>query len=85
MLVHYIAMKRVNVHEAKAGLSSLLDLVEKGETILICRRNVPTAEIRPLSRPRRRRRPFGLSRGFRVGKAFFDPLPEELLKAFEGR
>ena len=85
MLVQYMTMKKVNVHEVKAGLSSLLDLVEKGETILICRRNVPAAELRPLARPRRRRRPFGHSRGFRVGKAFFQPLPEKLLEAFEGR
>ena len=85
MFVQCMDMKKVNIHEAKAGLSSLLDLVEKGETIVICKRNVPAAELRPIARPRRRRRPFGLAKGFRVGPGFFEPLPPELLAAFEGR
>lgn len=85
MLVHYMDMKKVNVHEAKAGLSSLLDLVSKGETVVICRRNVPAAELRPIARPRRVRRRFGLAKGFRVAPAFFEPLPAEVLAAFEGR
>ncbi|MGH9367190.1 MAG: type II toxin-antitoxin system Phd/YefM family antitoxin [Thermoanaerobaculia bacterium] len=78
-------MKKVNVYEAKAGLSALLDLVEKGETIVICKRNVPAAELRPIARPRRFRRPFGLAKGFRVTPSFFEPLPAEILSAFEGR
>jgi len=84
-LVNYIVMKKVNVHEAKAGLSALLDLVEKGQTVLICKRNVPAAELRPLARPRRARRPVGLAKGFRVPPAFFEPLATELLDGFEGR
>jgi len=78
-------MKKVNVYEAKTHLSSLLDSVEQGETVVICRRNVPAAELRPVSRPRRTRRPIGLVSGFRVPKSFFKALPEELLAAFEGR
>jgi prevent-host-death family protein len=80
-----MVMKKVNVHEAKAGLSALLDLVEKGETVMICRRNVPAAQLQPIARPRRARRPVGLSKGFRVSPAFFEPLPTEVLDRFEGR
>jgi PHD/YefM family antitoxin component YafN of YafNO toxin-antitoxin module len=40
-LVHYMVMKKVNVHEARATLSALLDEVENGGTVVICRRNVP--------------------------------------------
>ncbi|HUG54122.1 MAG TPA: type II toxin-antitoxin system prevent-host-death family antitoxin [Vicinamibacteria bacterium] len=78
-------MKKVNLHEAKAQLSALLDRVEEGETVLICRRNVPTAELRPVHRPRRTRRPVGLLSGFTVPASFFAPLPEDLVAAFEGR
>lgn len=78
-------MKKVNVYEAKTRLSKLLDAVEKGETVLICRRNVPAAELRRVARPRRTRRPIGLVKGFRVHPSFFEPLPGELLAAFEGR
>ena len=84
-LVNYIVMKRVNVHEAKAGLSALLDLVEKGETVVICKRNVPAAELRPVASPRRVRRPVGRAKGFRVLPAFFEPLPADVLADFEGR
>ena len=42
-------MKTVNIHEAKTHLSSLLLEVERsGEHILICRYNVPVAELRPV-------------------------------------
>jgi len=78
-------MKKVNVYEAKTTLSSLLEAVEAGETVLICRRNVPAAELKRVARPRRVRRPIGLAKGFRVPAAFFKPLPEPLLRAFEGR
>ena len=79
-------MIRLNVHEAKTHLSRYLARIEKGETIILCRRNVPIAEIRPLPRKRKSKRPVGLFKGrLKVPKAFFDPLPEEVLRAFEGR
>jgi prevent-host-death family protein len=78
-------MKKVNLYEAKAHLSALVDRVAEGESVLICRRNVPAAELRPVPRPRRTRRPIGLLPGFSVPASFFEPLPEDLLEAFEGR
>jgi antitoxin (DNA-binding transcriptional repressor) of toxin-antitoxin stability system len=39
-------MKSANVAEFKKHLSSYLELVESGETVEICRRNVPIAEVR---------------------------------------
>ena len=58
--------------------------VERGETIVICRRNVPIAEIRPLPRPPTAERPVGIDRGMVVPKSFFEPLPDDLLDAFDG-
>jgi antitoxin (DNA-binding transcriptional repressor) of toxin-antitoxin stability system len=84
-MTKYMVMKKVNVHEAKARLSELLDQVAAGETVVICRRNVPAAELRAIPTPRRRRRPIGLARGFEVPSSFFDPLPPELLAGFDGR
>ena len=40
-------MYRVNIAEAKAKLSDLLERVERGESVLLCRRNLPVAELRP--------------------------------------
>ncbi len=79
-------MIQINTHEAKVHLSRYLDLVASGETVVICRRNVPMAELRAIVPRRERARPIGLARGeFQVPDAFFDPLPDELLDAFEGR
>jgi antitoxin (DNA-binding transcriptional repressor) of toxin-antitoxin stability system len=78
-------MKKVNLYEAKVNLSALVDRVAGGETVLICRRNVPAAELRPVRKARRTRRPVGLVPGFRVAASFFEPLPEDVLAAFEGR
>lgn len=78
-------MIRINIHEAKAHLSRYLKRLERGETILLCRRNVPVAEIRPVGRARRSARPIGLRAGaFEVPAEFLEPLPEEVLRGFEG-
>ncbi|MCE7872254.1 type II toxin-antitoxin system prevent-host-death family antitoxin [bacterium CPR1] len=75
-------MTTVNVHEAKARLSELLNLLEQGETVVICRRNKPIAELRPY-RDRGRSRPIGLCPEFPpLTEAFFEPLPDEWLEAF---
>jgi antitoxin (DNA-binding transcriptional repressor) of toxin-antitoxin stability system len=84
-MIKYMVMKKVNVHEAKARLSELIERVEAGETVIICRRNVPAAELRALPAPRRRRRPVGLASGLAVPAAFFEPLPPEMLSGFAGR
>jgi prevent-host-death family protein len=42
-------MKTWNVAEAKTHFSSIIDQVEEGETIVICRRNIPVAKISPHS------------------------------------
>ena len=78
-------MIRVNLADAKARLSQYLASVERGETVILCRRNVPVAEIRPLPRPLTQPRPVGTDPDLVVPDSFFDPLPEDLLDAFEGR
>lgn len=47
-------MRRVNVHEAKTALSSLLQAVGRGEEVVITDRNVPVARLVPFERPRQR-------------------------------
>jgi prevent-host-death family protein len=84
-LIYYLIMKKVNLYEAKAHLSALIDRVAEGESVLICRRNVPAAELRPVPKARRTRRPIGLAPGFSVPRSFFEPLPADLTDAFEGR
>ena len=79
-------MIRLNIHEAKTHLSKHLRRVKKGETIILCERNVPIAEIRPIKPENRSLRPIGLDKGrLIVPENFNDPLPDWLLDAFEGK
>jgi prevent-host-death family protein len=41
----------VDIHEVKARLSEYVAAVERGETVIIARRNVAVAELRPIVRP----------------------------------
>jgi len=72
----------INVHEAKPHLSRLLDKAHAGEEIVLGKAGKPYARLVPLKPVRKR------TLGFIKGKldpAFFDPLPEEELAAWEGR
>ena len=76
-------MKSVNIHEAKTQLSRLIAEVEAGEDIVLARGGKPVARlVRVGNGPEARR--FGSMRGrARVGDAFFEPLPEFELTAWE--
>jgi prevent-host-death family protein len=71
----------LNVHEAKARLSELLDRVERGETVVIARRNKPVAELRPVPPPaEKKRRPIGLAKGkIHIAPDAFAPMSDEEL------
>lgn len=43
-------MIQVNIHEAKTQLSRYLEMVERGETVQICRRNEPIAELKAMKK-----------------------------------
>lgn len=78
-------MIKLNIHEAKTHLSRYLKRVAAGETIILCKRNIPVAQIRPLAAPRKEPRPLGLARGqLQVLPEFFKPLPGELRSRFNG-
>ena len=79
-------MIRANIHAVKTHLSRFLARVATGETIVICNRNVPVAEIRPVAARRTARRPVGLAKGtFEVPAAFFEALQESELDRWEGK
>lgn len=79
-------MIRLNIHEAKTHLSRYLERLARGETILLCKRNIPIAEIRPLPPHRKAKRPIGLAKGkLKVPPDFFEPLPAHLINAFHGQ
>jgi antitoxin (DNA-binding transcriptional repressor) of toxin-antitoxin stability system len=76
-------MNRVNIHDAKTHLSEYLARLKEGESIILCRRNTPVAEIRLLPDKRTAKRPIGLAkRIFEVPASFFEELPEDIMQSF---
>jgi len=74
----------VNIHEAKAKLSEYLDAVAKGERVMICKRNQPVAELRAVEQKRTEPRQIGGGPyQFDIPDSFFEPMPDEVLDAFE--
>ena len=79
-------MIKLNIHEAKTHLSRYIGKLIRGESILLCKRNTPLAEIRPLPPQRKIKRPVGLAKGkVRIPGKFFEPLPRDILDSFYGR
>ena len=72
----------VNVHDAKTHFSKLLDRAHAGEEIMLSKSGKPYARLVPLEMRKTPRTPGGLSG--RLTDAFFEPLPEEELAAWEG-
>ena len=78
----------LNINEIKTHFSSFLAKVSNGETVIVCKRNVPIAEIKPIMASPNKRRPIGLAGrdypDFEISEAFFEPLPEDIVTAFNG-
>jgi len=74
------------IHQAKTNLSKLIARVEAGEEIVIMRGKNPVARLEPIAKKKGKRVP-GLLKGKLPDlpdEFFFDPLPEEELRAWEG-
>ncbi len=77
-------MKQVNIHEAKTHLSQLLSRALSGEEIVIAKAGKPMVRLVPVEEPLSDR-VLGQDEGlFTVPEDFNEPLPEEILSAFEG-
>jgi len=73
----------VNTHEAKTQSSKLIEAVGRGEDVIIARNGEPVARLVPYSTARRVP---GAARGRgRLTDAFFEELPQSVLREFEGR
>lgn len=80
-------MIQVNLHEAKAKLSAYLDAALRGERVVIARRNIPVAELKPIPPAAVTERPIGQGPrepGYDLPDTFWEPLPEQMAAAFAG-
>jgi antitoxin (DNA-binding transcriptional repressor) of toxin-antitoxin stability system len=73
------------MHDAKTHLSRYVAELAPGETLILCNRNEPVAELRAIAPEVKLVPKIGAAAGrFTVPDSFFEPLPDELLKAFSG-
>ena len=77
--------RTVNLYEAKTHLSDLVERAARGEEIVIAKAGQPKARLVAFAPAARPRRPGAWKGRVRIGADFDAPLPEELLRAFEGR
>lgn len=81
-------MVRVNLHELKARLSEYARQVKAGGTVIVCERNIPIGEFRPLAPAKsgHRPKPGAFSGRIQVGRDFFsadEPIGRDFLVAEE--
>jgi len=75
-----------SIHQAKTNLSKLIARAEAGEEVVIMRGKQPVAQLTAIQ-PAKRKPTFGMLKGKipdLPDEFFFDPLPEEELKLWEG-
>ncbi len=80
-----MVMIMVNIADAKARLSELIESVDRGEEVVICKHNRPVAELRAM--PASRVGPRDLTPIFpdwTIDRAFFEPLPADEIALWEG-
>lgn len=79
---------QVSVARAKNKLPELIRAVENGESVTICRRGVPVADLVRTKKPTRRKRKLGTLRGkFQIlDPNWWKPMTDEEVDAFlQGR
>ena len=79
-------MIKATIFEAKTNLSELVKKAQKGETVVITsgRNKTPVARIEPIRAKRPQRLGVMKTPGFKLTEAFWEPLPEEELRLWEG-
>ena len=79
-----VVRESVSLYDAKTHLSALVERAASGDEIVITKSGRPRARLVPLE-DSRARRVAGRGKGaWRVSADFDAPLPEAILKAFEG-
>jgi len=77
---------QIGFEEVKRDVAALFQRIEAGEMFVVLKAGQPVAEIKPVSVAQAQLRPFGLCAGeFKVPDDFDAPLPESIIKEFEGR
>ena len=75
-------MLTVNINQVKTHLSRYLNLIQKGKKVIIARRNVPVAEIKPIMTDYPRRKIGQCEENLEIPRSFFESLPKQIIQVF---
>ncbi|CAN5641856.1 hypothetical protein BH11PLA2_BH11PLA2_15780 [soil metagenome] len=79
------AMSTISLQDLQEDPTAMINRIEAGETLRVLRGGRAVAELRPVVTLPTALRPVGLCAGeFTVPDDFDAPLPEEILREFEG-
>ena len=79
-------MSTISVQDIQRDPAAFFQRVKAGEAFVIVQEGRALAEIHPTPAAPKQLRPYGLCAGqIKVSPDFDDPLPDEILKEFEGR
>ncbi len=76
-------MTSISVYNARAEFSRLIERALAGEDIVITRRGKPAVRLVPVAQEPPARKPGALKGLFEVTDEFFEPLPDDILDAFD--
>lgn len=79
-----VAVRSINIYQAKTHLSKLVDQAAAGEDVLISRAGKPVARLRALREAKRPVR-WLLKGRVKLSRDFDAPLPQDLQAQFAGR
>jgi antitoxin (DNA-binding transcriptional repressor) of toxin-antitoxin stability system len=79
-------MSTINIQDIQRDVPGFIRRIEAGESFVVLRDDQPLAEVKAIIQAKHEPRPIGLCAGeFTVPDDFDDPLPDEILKEFEGK
>lgn len=73
----------VNVQDAEKQFAQWLERVALGEEVTVTKACEPVAKIVPVKK--KQKRVPGGAEGLRVPPKFFEPLPDDIMRHFEGK
>ncbi|PIP54073.1 MAG: prevent-host-death protein [Bacteroidetes bacterium CG23_combo_of_CG06-09_8_20_14_all_32_9] len=77
-------MTTITLSDFYTNIKQYIQLVLKGEEIIISEKDKPLFQLEPLKRRKKSLRPYGLCAGeIKISPDFDKPLPDEIIKSFE--
>jgi len=77
-------MIKLNLNEVKTQISKYIEMVEAGEVIVVCKRNIPVAEIRSVAKKEKKTPVLGWAKDAYKLPPNFSEMPDEELSQWEG-